>query len=75
MQTIVQWDCVSAKVSLQLCDVKPLQTKRIVLGLRIRNDSIIKGFDAAGITGAIKFVNNAFTRVKNPFDKHRQEPL
>ena len=63
------------KVSLQVCDLQPPQAKRTGLDLRKQNDSIIKGFDAAGITGAIKCANNVFTGVKNPFDEHRQQPL
>ena len=43
--------------------------------LRKQNDSIIKDFDAEGITDAIKFANDVFTRVENPFNKHRQQPL
>ena len=39
--------------------------------LREQSDSIIKGFDAAVITELIKFANDVFTRVENPFDKHR----
>ena len=32
----------------------------------------MKGFDAAGITEAIKFANDVFTRVENLFDEYRQ---
>ena len=66
------------KVSLKLSDLKPLHAKWIVdtyNHLRKQNDSIIKGFDAPGLTEAIKFASDGFTKVENPFDKHRQEPL
>ena len=43
--------------------------------LKKQKDSIIKGFDAAGITEAIRFANDVFTRVESPFDEHRQQPL
>ena len=66
------------KVSLKLSDLNPLQAKWIIdmhNDLRKQNDFIIKDFDAEGITEAIKFANDVFTRVENPFDKHRQQPL
>ena len=66
------------KVSFKLSDLNPLQAKWIIdmhNDLRKQNDFIIKDFDAEGITEAIKFANDVFTRVENPFDKHRQQPL
>ena len=66
------------KVFLKLSDLKPLHAMWIVdtyNHLRKQNDSIIKGFNAEGITEAIKFANDIVTRVENSFDKHRQQPL
>ena len=66
------------KVSLKLSDLKPLHAKRIVdtyNHLRKQNNSILKGFDAAGKTGAIKFANDIFTRIENPFDEHKKQLL
>ena len=40
-----------------------------------QNDSIIKGFDSAGIIEGIKFANDIFPRVGNLFDEHGQHPL
>ena len=65
----------NVKLSFRLRDLKLLHAKRIGLDLRKQSDSIIKGFDVAGITGAIKFANNIFTRIKNLFQEHRQQPL
>ena len=64
------------KVSLKLSDLKPLHARWIVETynhLKLQNDSIIKGFDAAGITEAIKSANSVFARVENPFDEQRQQ--
>ena len=62
------------KVSLKLSDLKNLHARWIVETydhLKHQNDSIIKGFDAAGISEAITCANNVFTRVENPFDEQR----
>ena len=63
------------KVSLKLSDLKPLHVKWIVDKYRKQDDFKLKGFDAAGITKAIKFANDVFTREENPFDEHRQQLL
>ena len=66
------------KVSLKLSHVKPFHTKGIVdtcFHLGKEDDSIIKGFDAAEITEAIKFENDVLTRVENPFAELRQQLL
>ena len=65
-------------VSLKLSDLKPLHAKWIIEMYnhhRKQKNSIMKGFDAAGITEAIKFANDVFTRVENLFDEYRQQPL
>ena len=36
---------------------------------RVGPDNVIKGFDAAGISEAITFANDVFTRTENPFDE------
>ena len=73
-----KFQALDIKVSFKLSELNPLQTKWIIdmhNDLRKQNDFIIKDFDAEGITEAIKFANDVFTRVENPFDKHRQQPL
>ena len=60
---------------LKLSDLKPLHARWIVETynhLKHQNDSIIKGFDAAGISEAITCANDVFTREENPFDEQRQ---
>ena len=60
------------KVSFKLSDLKPLHARWIVETcnhLKHQNNSIIKGFDAAGISEAITCANDVFTRVENPFDE------
>ena len=64
------------KVSLKLSDLKPLHVRGIVETydhLKHQNDSIVKGFDAAGISDAIICANDVFTRVENSFDEQRQQ--
>ena len=66
----------NAKVSLKLSDLKPLHARWIVETynhLKHQNDSIIKGFDAAGFSEAITCANDVFTREENPFDEQRQQ--
>ena len=60
------------KVSLKLSDLKPLHAPWIIETynhLKHQNDSVIKGFDAAGISEAITCATDVFTRVENPFDE------
>ena len=64
------------KVSLKLSDLEPLHARWIVEThnhLKHQNDSIIKAFDAAGISEAITCANDVFTRVENLFDEQRQQ--
>ena len=59
------------KVSLKLSDLKPLHARWIVETynhLKHQNDSIIKGFDAAGISEAITCANDVFIGVENSFE-------
>ena len=66
------------KVLLKLSNLKPLHATSIVdtyNDLRKQSDSITKCFDAAGENEAIKFASDVFTRVENPFEEHRQQPL
>ena len=59
------------KVSLELCDLKPLHARLVVETynhLKHQNDSIIKGFDAAGISEAITCANDVFIGVENSFE-------
>ena len=58
------------KVSLKLSDLKSLQAKWIAdtyNHLRKQSDSIIKCFDAAGITETIKFENDFFHKSRKSF--------
>ena len=58
------------KVSLKLSDLKFLHARWIVEThnhLKNQNDSIIKDFDAVGITEAITCAKDVFTRVENSF--------
>ena len=56
LANISQTELDHVKVSLKLSDLKPLHARWIVEAynhLKHQNDSIIKGFDAAGISEAI----------------------
>ena len=62
-------------MSLKLSDLKSLHAWWIAETynhLKHQNDSVIKGFDTAGISEAITCANDVFTRVENPFDEQRQ---
>ena len=62
------------KVSLKLSDLKPLHAKWIVdmYGyLKLQNESIVKGFEKAGILEAVEMAQEVYTRNENPFDEKR----
>ena len=64
------------KLSLKSSHLKPLHAWWIIETynhLKHQNDFIIKGFNAAGISEAITWVNDVFTRVENSFDEQRQQ--
>ena len=64
----------NVKASLKLSDLKNLHARWIAETydhLKNQNDSIIKGFDAAGISKTVTCANDVFTRVENPFDEQR----
>ena len=64
------------KVSLKLSNLKPLHVWWIVEiynHLKHQNDSIIKGFDAAGISKPITCAKDIFTQEEHPFDEQRQQ--
>ena len=64
------------KVSFKSIDVKPFYARWIVETynhLKHQNDTIIKGFDAAGVSKAITCENDVFTRVENLFDEQREQ--
>ena len=51
-------------------DLKPLCAHWIVdmyTYLKQQKESILNGFDKAGITEAVKSANQVFARIKNPF--------
>ena len=62
------------KVSLKLSDLKPLHAKWIVEMynyLKEQKESIIKGFEKAGIIEAVKMAQEVYARCQNPFDERR----
>ena len=63
------------KVSMKLSDLKPLHARWIVEMfdyLKQQNESIVNGFDKAGITEAVKSANEVFSRIENPFTQKRE---
>ena len=63
------------KVSTRLSDLKPLHARWIVEMfdyLKQQNESIVNGFDKAGITEAAKSANEVFSRIENPFTLKRE---
>ena len=62
------------KVSLRLSDLKPLHAKWIVemYGyLKQQKESVVKGFEKAGILEAVKMAREVYARCENPFDEKR----
>ena len=63
-----------AKVSLKLSDLKPLHAKWIVEmygDLKQQKESVVKGFEKAGILEAVKMAQEVYARCENPFDEKR----
>ena len=63
------------KVSMKLSHLKPLPASWIVEifdYLKQQNESIVNGFNKAGITEAVKSANEVFSRIKNPFTHKRE---
>ena len=55
-----------------MSDLKPLYARWIVdmyTYLRQQKESILNGFDKAGITEAVKSANEVFARIENPFSE------
>ena len=62
------------KVSLKLSDLKLLHAKWIVemYGyLKQQIESVVKGFEKAGILEAVKMPQEVYARCENPFDEKR----
>ena len=62
------------KVSLKLSDLKPLHAKWIVemYGyLKQQKESVVKGFEKAGILDAVKMAQEVYAKCENPFDEKR----
>ena len=62
------------KVSLKLNDLKPLHAKWIVemyVYLKQQKESVVKGFEKAGILEAVKIAQVVYARCENPFDEKR----
>ena len=58
------------KVSMKKSDLKPLHARWVVdmyAYLKQQKESILNGFDKAGITEAVKSANEVFPRIENPF--------
>ena len=63
------------KVSMKMSDLKPLHARWIVEMfdyLKQQNESIVNGFDKAGITEAVKSANEGFSRIEIPFTQKRE---
>ena len=55
---------------MKIADLKPLHARWIVdmyTYLKQQKESILNGFDKAGITEAVKSANEVFSRIENPF--------
>ena len=62
------------EVSLKLSDLTLLHAKRVVEMyeyLKQQKESVIKGFEKAGIMEAVKSAQDVYTRRENPFDDKR----
>ena len=62
------------KISLKLSDLNPLHAKWIVemYGyLKQQKESVVKGFEKAGILEAVKMAQEVYARCQNPFDEKR----
>ena len=60
---------------MKLSDLKPLHARWIVQMFdkqKQQNESIVNGFNKAGITEAVKSVNDVFPRIENPFTQKRE---
>ena len=63
------------KLSMKLSDLTPLHARWIIEMfhyLKQQNESIVNGFDKAGITEAVKSANEVFSRIENPFTQKRE---
>ena len=55
---------------MEMSDLKPLHARWIVdmyTYLKQQRESILNGFDKAGITEAFKSANEVFARIENPY--------
>ena len=62
------------KVSLKLSDLKPLHAQWIVdmyNYLKNEKESVVKGFEKAGILEAVESAQKVYSRCENPFDEKR----
>ena len=60
----------SSLIINKMSDVKPLHVRWIVdmyTYLKQQKESILNGFDKAGITEAVKSADEVFARIENPF--------
>ena len=66
------------KVSMKKSDLKPLHTRWLVdmyTYLKQQKESILNGFNKAGITKAVKSANEVFPKIENPFAEKRANEM
>ena len=66
------------KVSMKISDLKPLDAHWIVdmyTYLKQQKESILNGFDKAGIIEAVKSANEVFATIENPFAEKRTNKI
>ena len=66
------------KLSMKISDLKPLHAHWMVdmyTYLKQQKESILNGFDKAGITEAVKSANEVFARIENPFAEKRTNKM
>ena len=63
---------------MKMADLRPLHARWIVdmyTYLKQQKESILNGFDKAGITEAVKSANEVFSRIENPFTEKRANEM
>ena len=63
---------------MKMSDLKPLHARWIVYMytyLKQQKESILSGFNNAGITEAVKSANEVFARIENPFSEKRANEM
>ena len=63
---------------MKMSNLKPLHVRWIVdmyTYLKQQKESILNGFDKAGITEAVKSANEVFAKIENPFTEKRASEM